>query len=66
MTPAVFFTDPPYTASTKRAGRRLYRHNTVDHNALFELMAEQSGQFFNDLRWSDERIVSMARQMGFI
>ena len=62
---AVFFIDPPYTASTKRAGRRLYRHNAVDHDSLFELMATVEGQFLMTYD-EDERIVSMASQMGFI
>ena len=35
----VLFVDPPYTAGGKRAGRRLYSHNEIDHARLFELLA---------------------------
>ena len=41
----VFFIDPPYTASGKKAGSRLYRHCDLDHSALFELTASLSGEF---------------------
>jgi DNA adenine methylase len=36
---AVFFIDPPYTVKGKgkRAGKRLYRYNEVDHDRLFAL-----------------------------
>ncbi len=33
---AVFFIDPPYTASSKHAGSRLYSHPNIDHKSLFE------------------------------
>jgi DNA adenine methylase len=40
----VLFIDPPYTAGTgKRAGRRLYRHNELDHLELFRLLSKASG-----------------------
>lgn len=42
---AVFFVDPPYTASGKRPGSRLYDHCTVDHERLFERLANVSGDF---------------------
>ncbi len=42
---AAFFVDPPYTAGGKRAGSRLYNHNELDHEALFDLMAAVQGQF---------------------
>ena len=62
---AAFFVDPPYTASTKRAGKRLYRHNAVDHNALFDLMVAVEGQFLMTYD-EDNQIVSMAQNRGFI
>lgn len=31
----VFFIDPPYTASTKKAGTRLYKYFKLDHEKLF-------------------------------
>lgn len=33
------FIDPPYTAGGKKAGNRLYTHNTIDHDRLFEIVA---------------------------
>lgn len=42
---AVLFIDPPYTAGGKRAGRRLYLHNDVDHQHLFSLMANSVAPF---------------------
>ena len=41
----IFFIDPPYTASTKRAGNRLYTHSTVDHQALFSIADTLAGDF---------------------
>jgi len=38
-----FFLDPPYTAGGKRAGRRLYECNSIDHRHLFELTARVKG-----------------------
>ena len=40
-----YFIDPPYTAAGKRAGRRLYLHNELDHERLFELTANVQGDF---------------------
>ncbi len=37
----IFFIDPPYTV----AGKRLYRHSDIDHDALFGLMSESTGDF---------------------
>jgi len=42
---AAFFIDPPYSASGKRAGKRLYAHFDIDHGALFALAASLSGSF---------------------
>ena len=39
------FIDPPYTAGGKRAGARLYRHNTIDHEMLFEVLDRQGSNF---------------------
>lgn len=39
------FIDPPYTASTKRAGSRLYTHSSIDHAALFACCARLQGDF---------------------
>lgn len=41
-----FFIDPPYTGGGgKRAGKRLYTHNDVDHARLFSLLAESNANF---------------------
>lgn len=42
---AAFFIDPPYTASEKKAGSRLYTHSELDHDALFELVEGVAGDF---------------------
>ena len=63
-TDACFFIDPPYTAGGKRAGSRLYAHNTVDHVKLFELMAASRTDFMMTYDCSDE-IVSLVRAHGF-
>jgi DNA adenine methylase len=41
----VFFVDPPYTASSKKAGARLYKYHQIDHEKLFEKMSRVSGDF---------------------
>ncbi len=42
---AVFFIDPPYTASSKRAGSRLYLYYEIDHDALFGIASTCAGDF---------------------
>ena len=42
---AVFFIDPPYTAAGKKAGARLYKHSTIDHEQLFCMASELAGDF---------------------
>jgi DNA adenine methylase len=44
-TDAVFFIDPPYTVSDKRAGSRLYSHSNIDHERLFAIAAALAGDF---------------------
>lgn len=49
------FIDPPYTASGKRAGRRLYLHNEVAHDALFAAAAAVEGPVmltYDDTEWT--------------
>ena len=41
----VFFIDPPYTAAGKKAGRRLYSCNELDHEELFSLAENIKGDF---------------------
>jgi DNA adenine methylase len=40
---AAFFVDPPYTASGKSAGKRLYLHSSIDHDVLFNLLESAAG-----------------------
>jgi len=41
----IFFIDPPYTASKKKAGKRLYRHCDIDHEKLFKLISTSNCHF---------------------
>lgn len=59
-----FFIDPPYTAGGKRAGRRLYAHNDLDHEELFELANTFKGDFL--MTYDDtENVRELARRYGF-
>ena len=59
-----FFIDPPYTASTKRAGLRLYNHNTIDHERLFGIIATVEGPFMMTYD-QDNLVEEMAYERGF-
>ena len=61
---AVFFIDPPYTASEKKAGTRLYTHNVIDHEELFKVTATLSGDFLMTYDDADE-VRALARRHGF-
>lgn len=60
----VFFVDPPYTASKKKAGKRLYRYSELDHESLFAILKLVKGKFMltYDL---DENILNLAEMNGF-
>jgi DNA adenine methylase len=61
---AVFFIDPPYTASEKRAGSRLYTHPDVNHQGLFNVAATLKGDFL--MTYDDaEEVRALARLHGF-
>jgi len=60
----VFFIDPPYTAGGKRAGKRLYSYNEVDHEALFALMTRARGDFMMTYDEAPE-VEEMAARHGF-
>ncbi|MBA3961563.1 MAG: DNA adenine methylase [Chthoniobacterales bacterium] len=61
---AAFFIDPPYTASQKRAGARLYKHFEVDHRTLFEIAARCKGDVL--LTYDNaEEIVTLSKEFGF-
>ena len=61
---AVFFIDPPYTASGKKAGTRLYAHHDIDHEKLFAVAREIAGDFLMTYGNSEE-IASLAARLGF-
>lgn len=62
---AVFFIDPPYTASGgKRAGSRLYAHSIVDHKRIFKTLANCQADFLMTYDCSDE-IMDLVEQYGF-
>ena len=50
----VYFIDPPYTASKKKAGTRLYKYHQVDHENLFQLMSKIKGDFLMTYDDADE------------
>ncbi len=57
---ALYFIDPPYV----KAGKRLYRHATLDHEALFDQAARLAGDFL--MTYDDHaEIQGLARHYGF-
>jgi DNA adenine methylase len=58
------FIDPPYTAAGKKAGSRLYRHNELDHEHLFEITAALKGDFLMTYDNTDG-VKQMAERHGF-
>lgn len=62
---AFFFVDPPYTAGNgKRAGKRLYTHSQLDHEALFAALANCKGRFLMTYD-DDPEVIEMAERFGF-
>lgn len=61
---AVFFIDPPYTASTKRAGSRLYLYSEIDHEELFRIASTFAGDFLMTYDNAPE-LNNLAAQYGF-
>ncbi len=60
----VSFIDPPYTASGKRAGARLYTHNRLDHEELFRISGTLAGDFL--MTYDDATEVrTLAQRHGF-
>jgi DNA adenine methylase len=61
---SAFFIDPPYSASGKKAGQRLYTHHALDHEALFDLTAELQSPFL--MTYDDNAYIrDLAKQHGF-
>ena len=58
------FIDPPYTAAGKRAGRRLYTHYDLDHEALFKHAGDLKGDFLMTYDDADS-VRALATEHGF-
>ncbi len=59
------FIDPPYTGGGgKRAGKRLYAHNVVDHARLFAMLADSQASFLMTYDRSLE-VESLIGKCGF-
>ena len=63
-TDQVIFVDPPYTAGGKRAGKRLYTHNEIDHVRLFGILDDTQSSFLMTYDKAPE-IVSLSLKHGF-
>ena len=63
-TNSCFFIDPPYTASGKSAGKRLYKHHEIDHKHLFKIFSKCSSDFLFTYDMSEE-IVRLAQLFNF-
>lgn len=61
---AAYFVDPPYTAGGKRAGRRLYAHNQMDHRRLYAVMQSVQGAFLMTYDDAPE-VRDLAAECGF-
>jgi DNA adenine methylase len=61
---SVFFIDPPYTASMKKAGARLYKYHMLDHEKLFEEVSLVKGDFLMTYDDADE-VRALARNFRF-
>lgn len=61
-----FFIDPPYTAGRvgKRAGRRLYTHNHIDHEELFLIADAARGDVLMTYDNAND-VIEMAHRSGF-
>lgn len=61
---AAAFVDPPYTAGGKRAGARLYRHNEINHERLFRILADARANFLMTYDRAPE-ILDLVAKYGF-
>jgi DNA adenine methylase len=60
----VFFIDPPYSATSKGAGRRLYTVSELDHEALFLSLVHIKGDFLATYD-DDPAVRELASTHGF-
>jgi len=61
---SAWFIDPPYTASGKKAGSRLYTHFALDHDALFRAASKLKGDFLMTYD-NAPGVQELARKWGF-
>ena len=61
---AAVFVDPPYTAGGRYAGRRLYTYNELDHERLFEVLADRRANVLMTYDASPE-IERLVERFGF-
>jgi len=62
-----WFVDPPYSASRKGAGTRLYTHYTLDHASLFAMAARMAGALLMTYDNAREiREMAAANGLGFV
>lgn len=61
---AIFFVDPPYTSSKKRAGSRLYKYSVIDHEQLALSLSCVKGSVVITYDF-DEDIVNLMESCGF-
>ena len=62
---AAFFVDPPYTTNGgKRAGTRLYTHNSVNHERIFSVLADSNANFLMTYDCSPE-VKELVRRYDF-
>jgi DNA adenine methylase len=62
---AFAFVDPPYTVGGKGPGVGLYRHNHVDHDALFKILSERPGPWmatYNDV----PEVMALVKKHDFV
>ena len=61
---SVYFIDPPYTAGGKKAGKRLYKHFDLNHEALFSICSKLRGDFVMTYDNAEE-VKKLALKYGF-
>lgn len=61
---AAFFVDPPYTMGAKKAGKRLYAYNNLDHERLFVLLSRAAGPVMITYADAPEPL-ALASEFGF-
>ena len=60
----VIFVDPPYTIGNKQPGRRLYDHNDINHEELFETLSRSKAEFMMTYN-ADPYVCELVRQHKF-